>query len=112
MENNTFYISLDVESAARIIRQYIVNGSMTGECIDDYSVRSGEGVCRVLIFEKYYNRVNNRLILTVVIDNVTGRTRVHYVGGGGGEGIFFRFDWGAAGNFARSVYEALSEYIV
>jgi len=35
------------------------------------------------------------LTLTVVIDDLTGRTRVHSVSGGGGEGLF-RFDWGAS----------------
>ena len=48
----------------------------------------------VAVYEKHYYRAGNRLTLTVVLDDFTGRTRVHCIGGGGGEGLF-RFDWGA-----------------
>ena len=51
----------------------------------------------------------NRLTLTVVLDDFTGRTRVHCISGGGGEGLF-RFDWGAAESFEGVVHDALSHY--
>lgn len=47
----------------------------------------------VAVYEKHYYRAGNRLTLTVVLDDFTGRTRVHCISGGGGEGLF-RFDWG------------------
>ena len=47
--------------------------------------------------------------LTVTLDDFTGRTRVHAISGGGGEGLF-RFDWGAAETFEGVVQDALSGY--
>jgi len=106
---NTFFITLDVATAADMLIKEVVNGSITGELIDDYSIHSAGGACRVLVFEKHFYRAGNRLTLTVTLDNLSGSTRVHFVGGGGGEG-FFRFDWGASGSFERTVENVFSSY--
>ena len=45
----------------------------------------------------------------MTLDDFTGRTRVHAISGGGGEGLF-RFDWGAAETFEGVVQDALSGY--
>lgn len=65
--------------------------------------------CLALVFEKHYYRAGNRLTLTALLDDLSGVTRVHLVGGGGGEGLF-RFDWGAAEDFAAVAAEALRPY--
>lgn len=111
MDNeNTLFVSLPIEDCAKRIHEAVVEGSITGELIDSYTARGPEGLlCVVEVYEKHYYRAGNRLTLTVTMDNLTGKTRVHCVGGGGGEGLF-RFDWGAAENFAGAVWEALSPY--
>ena len=89
MENYTIYVSKDPATAADLISRYIVGGSISGELLDDYVLQHGEsGYCRVMVFEKYYYRVSNRLTLTVAIDNFEGRTRVHCVSGGGEQGFY------------------------
>ena len=110
--DNTFFVSLDPHQTADIVHNAVVKGSLTGEMIDRYMVRPPSGgVCVVMIFEKHYYRAGNRLTLTVVIDDFEGKTRVHSVGGGGGEG-FFRFDWGASKSFAMVAENALQQYMV
>ena len=112
MAEMTFYVSLPPEQAAQMIEHHIVNGSITGEVIDRYVLNSPSGhSCITAILEKHYYRAGNRLVLTVVLDNFTGYTRVHAVGGGGGEG-FFRFDWGASASFSNAAREALEGYII
>ena len=113
MGSYTIYVSVDPATAANIVSNYIVGRSISGELIDDYVLHhTGGGTCRVMVFEKYFYRVSNRLTLTVTIDNFEGRTRVHCVSGGGGQGVFFRFDWGSSDSFARSAYRALQDYII
>lgn len=107
--DNTFRVSLDPESTARRIDDAVVRGSITGERIDSYRLAApGGGTCLVLVYEKHYYRAGNRLTLTVVLDDFGGATRVHCVGGGGGEGLL-RFDWGAAESFADVVRNALRD---
>ena len=108
----TYYVSLDAASTARIISDAVVGGSFTGECLDSYTRSTPSGACTVLVYEKHYYRVSNRLTLTVVIDDFDEQTRVHCVSGGGGQSILFNFDWGASGSFSTVVQKALASYII
>ncbi|MGE7622280.1 DUF6054 family protein [Viridibacillus sp. NPDC096237] len=62
--------------------------------------------------KKYYMRTNNRASLTVIVDNLDGKTKVRAVASGSGEGPFFRFDWGAGNSFINSVAKTLDKYII
>ncbi|MEA4832809.1 hypothetical protein SDC9_107799 [bioreactor metagenome] len=110
--DNTFFVSSDIISSANKIKEEI-NRSFSGELVNDYNIQC-ENHCsvHVMVFEKYYSRVSNRLTLTVILDDVSGKTRVHYTSAGGGTGVLFRFDWGAADSFAESVRSALSDCII
>lgn len=106
------YLTVSQQEAVRLLTEEIVNGSITGELIDEYSYSlEGDKAITVLIFQKHFFRAENRLTLTVVIDNVNGKTRLHGVGGGGGKGIF-KFDCGAADKFEESIYDAFYKYIM
>ena len=89
----------------------VVNGSVTGQLLDDYQIGGAGCVCRVQVYGRHYYRAGNRLTLTLTVDNADGATRVHIVGGGGGSGLF-RFDWGASGSFSNVAYSALQPYIL
>lgn len=103
-------VNLSPEQAAEVIQSSIVDGSITGTLIDYHTVQGVDGsLCVVSVYEKHYYRAGNRLTLTVIIDNMSGITKVHSISGGGGEGLF-RFDWGAADNFEACVVKALSPY--
>lgn len=109
---NTIRVSISIDKAADIIENGILQSSLTGEMLDRYEIAGPNDIrCMVMIFEKHYFRAGNRLTLTVTLDNFNGDTRIHYVGGGGGEG-FFKFDWGAAESFADIVPRVLEEFIV
>ena len=108
----TFFVSLSMEDAAEKIRFAVEDNSISGELQDDYTVTAGEHTVRVMAFEKYFYRVQNRLLLTVTLDDAAGRTRVHSVAGGGGTGILFRFDWFAGDDFTEAPKKALEKYII
>lgn len=107
-----FLVRVSPKEAVELVDKEIVNGSITGEKIDEYICSTDNGrEVRVVVYEKHYYRAENRLTLTLTVDNFGGYTRVHAVGGGGGSG-FFRFDWGASTSFADSVEKALYDYKV
>ncbi len=108
-----FNISLDPIQAVQLLDREIVNGSVSGERLDYYVPCNQNGrICVVVVYEKYYYRAGNRLLLTVTIDNLNGATHVHSVGGGGGSSVFFRFDWGASKSFTEAAWRVLSPYAV
>jgi hypothetical protein len=109
--NETYFVSLDINGAARAVYDAVIGGSVTGELIDSYTIESRCGVCIVQVFEKHYIRAGNWLTLTAVTDNLSGATRVHCASGGGGEGLF-NFDWGASDSFTDSVLRALQPYMI
>lgn len=107
-----FNVSVSPKEAAELIARYIVNGSITGELIDEYINDNPNGKeVIVQVYEKHYYRAGNRLTLTVVIDNIDEHTHIHVTGGGGGQGLF-RFDWGASDSFEDCAYNALSSYVI
>ena len=108
--NNTIRVSVDINTAERLIQNEVIEGSFTGEMLDRHVIHSSSGTCTCMVFEKHYYRVKNRLTLTVVIDDFEGTTRVHYVSGGGGTNVLFNFDWGASDRFSMVVEEALASY--
>ena len=108
--NNTIRVSVDINTAERLVQNEVIQGSITGEMLDRHMIHSGSGTCVCMVFEKHYYRVGNRLTLTVVIDDFEGATRVHYVSGGGSTNALFNFDWGASDKFSRVVEQALGSY--
>lgn len=107
----TYTLNCSPETAAECVRNAVEGGSLTGELIDRYQIGGSGGTCIVLVFEKHYYRAGNRLTLTVTLDNLQGATRIHTVGGGGGEGLF-SFDWGAAESFEACAIDGVREYIL
>ena len=65
-----------------------------------------------LVFEKYFIRVESRVALVVIIDNIYGPTDVRSISTGSSQGIFLKFDWGATEKFASSVQKILEDYII
>lgn len=103
-------VRLSPEEAVNAVDNEIISGSITGEKIDEHICSMGNGrEVRVAVYEKHYYRAGNRLTLTMTVDNINGYTRVHAVGGGGGQGLF-KFDWGASSSFADCVENALWQY--
>ena len=106
------YVSTSPQDTEELITNTIIDGSVTGELIDKYIKFNENGTSIiVLVFEKHYYRAGNRLTLTVVIDNLDGKTHIHAIGGGGGEGLF-RWDAGASESFEDCIYDAIFKYII
>ena len=110
MDVREFYVSLSPKKALDILQESLIQGSISGAVVDVYERMVGEHQIVVCVLEKYYMRTSNRTSLTVTIDNLESNTKVHAAASGGEEGAFFRFDWGAGGNFVGSVEKVLGEY--
>ncbi len=106
-------ISLSIKEAMDVLENCIVSSGASCECVGNYFNESNDGKqVGVLIFEKYFMRNDSRAGLTVVLNNLSGRTTVYYKGSGGGTGAFFKFDWGISEDLESLVEKSLDNYIV
>ena len=111
MNNIDIKVNISPEKTAELIKDQIINGSISGELIDEYiGITNDNKRVIVLIFEKYYIRNNGRASLSVTIENLSDITKIHAVGSGASQGFIFKFDWGASLNFIDQVSDILNEY--
>ncbi len=62
-----------------------------------------------IVVEKYFFRNSSRASLSVVLVDKGVYTEATVVGSGGGQGLFFKFDWGASDSFMKDIYLALNK---
>ncbi|HAE43203.1 MAG TPA: hypothetical protein DCG34_09855 [Clostridiales bacterium] len=108
MSKIAFNVTINPEETLRIIKQNHTASLVYDEYID---LNNGKGI-GTLIYEKYFIRNSNRAALTVICDNVQGRTEVRAIATGASQGMFISFDWGASNEFANSVHRILKDYII
>lgn len=85
MEGNTCYLNLPIGEAARLICAQVEKAGMSSKMADCHEMRREKDLCgMMMVFEKYFVRAGGRLSMTVVLDNLEERTRVHWVVTGGG----------------------------
>ena len=113
LNTDDFKVSISLIDTIERLENHVIRESVTGEKIDHHVITGNEENGAVLlVFEKYFSRVGNRITLTVVVDNLSGVTKVHSIGGGAAQGMFFKFDWGASGSFASLPRNVLESYII
>lgn len=107
MNDTEFEISLSVKEAFDLLK-----ANDFADLVDtEYKELGSDKQLGILIFEKYFMRVKNRVSLVVIIDNIDGYTKVKAIGSGGGTGFFSDFDWGASDSFEFSVERLFKEYL-
>ncbi|HJG96704.1 MAG TPA: DUF6054 family protein [Romboutsia timonensis] len=108
MNADNFKVNLSLRDTISKLDSGIVRESVTGERIDYHVITGNEDNGAILlVYEKYFSRVGNRITLTIVVDNLDGYTKVHSIGGGASQGMFLKFDWGASASFTslpRSIF--------
>lgn len=108
MGSCNFEVRLSPREAFDIIQDR-VNADLV---YSEFNSLDHEKATGVLIFEKYFFRVSNRVALVVLIDNLKGDTVVKSISTGSSEGLFLKFDWGASEDFAYSVKDIMEKYII
>ena len=57
----------------------------------------------LFIVEKFFFRTSNRATLTALLTKDDDYCKAVIVGSGGGQGMIFKFDWGASSSFENSI---------
>lgn len=107
MEARIFKVNLDV------LKTYQLLLNEQDAILIDHELKTcGENNLAILVYEKYYFRVKNKVSLVIIVDDMDGYTRVKVLGTGGGTALSSNFDWGAGNHFENSVIHVLKDYIV
>ena len=96
------------EEIVYIIKEEMSRSGMTVELIDSVTRQVNDATIYIMVFEKYYMRSSNRASLTVVVTSRNGDILVDAIGAGGGQGIVFKWSWGAEESFVSSIEKILS----
>ncbi|MFW6318666.1 MAG: DUF6054 family protein [Bacillota bacterium] len=79
---------------------------------NDYDIIYAEYVNQetyFMVVEKFFLRNSSRASLSILmIENDIALTTIHAIGSGGGQGMFFKFDWGAKESFENAIPKILS----
>lgn len=89
------------------IVQAVTSSGLSAEIVSETSYNINNVSISLLVFEKYYMRVKNRLSLTVMIIGEQDNIKVNVIGSGGGQGALFKFTWGSESSFADTVVDFL-----
>lgn len=108
MSKCDFFVKIGPIEALKLIKQE-EGADLLEEDIKDLGKGKYIGI---LVYERYFYRVGNRVSLVIIIDNIYGGTRVKAIGSGGGQGILANDDWGAAASFAFEIKDILEQYVI
>lgn len=106
-----FYVLLSPEETAEKLKEGLNGRIVKAEVLDEYQRKLPDGKeMRLLVFQKYSFLANDRPILTVLLDELEGKTKVHLCGASGIGGAL-AVDMVEAGvSFAQKAREVLKEY--
>jgi len=78
------------------IKQELPKTALSLEFVDEGSIDSDS---YLMVYEKYFMRVKNRVSLSIMLKEVNQKTEIIAIGSGAGQGALFSFDWGSELDF-------------
>lgn len=98
------FVQKDARTVRRIVTSYY----------DDYNIINNSKVDEdtyFIVVEKFFFRNSSRASLSIVISAVDQFTcRIEAIGSGGGQGLIFKFDWGAKESFENAIPKLLQQH--
>lgn len=107
MAKLTFVGQGNVDALADELKKRFPKTGVSCELVDEARNATNETI--MLVFEKYFMRVKNRVSVSILIYPVTDGIGVAVIGSGGGQGALLSFDWGSEDSIAQSAGNILLE---
>lgn len=96
------HVTKDVDALHSLIKNYY----------DTYNIIHDAKITEntyLFVVEKFFFRNSSRASLSIVLTSDATHTIIEIVGSGGGQSMFFKFDWGAKESFEKGVLKILEQ---
>lgn len=91
------------------IRNELPKTALSLELVDEGYIK-GDSEAYLIVFEKYFMRVKNRVSLSIMLSEVNHRTQIIAIGSGAGQGPIFKFGWGSEEDFVSDFVRFMESY--
>lgn len=93
MSKRMFVGQGNVHELAKKLKIAFPNAGMSCTLVDEAHNEANDTM--LLVFEKYFMRVKNRVSLSILIYPFMDKVKVDLIGSGSGQGPFLKFSWGS-----------------
>jgi hypothetical protein len=92
-----------------LIKTELPNRALSLEMVDEGYIK-GETLVYLIVFEKYFMRVSNRVSLSIMLSEVNHKTQIVAISSGAGTGALFKFGWGSEEDFLSDFVRFMEGY--
>lgn len=101
--------SISLIQTIDLIKTEFPNRALSLEMVDEGYIK-GDTDAYLIVFEKYFMRVSNRVSLSVMLSEVNHRTHIIAISSGAGTGALFKFGWGSEEDFLSDFMRFMESY--
>lgn len=107
MASARFKSNVSVFQTCATIKNEVNNLGFTVELVGESKMVSDDFHVFMFVYEKFYYRASNRASLSILVGGNANESKVECVSSGAGQGLLFRFSWGADKNFVNGLRRIL-----
>jgi len=110
MAQAKFKGTMSVSETLVLIKNEITKLGLTVELVGESKHNFDDYFVYMLVYEKFYLRSDNRASLSILISGNTEESIIDVISSGAGQGMLFKFSWGADKNFVNGLRIILLKY--
>jgi hypothetical protein len=101
--------SITLTQTIDLIKTELPKRALSLEVVDEGYIK-GNSDAYLIVFEKYFMRVSNRVSLSIMLSEVNGKTQIVAISSGAGTGALFKFGWGSEEDFLSDFERFMEGY--
>jgi len=99
-----------LDQTLKIIKDELPKLGISLEFVDECYIESESGLTYLIVYEKYFMRVSNRVSLSIMLSEVKGKTQIVAIASGASQSVLFSFDWGSEEDFVSDFKRLMHDY--
>jgi len=99
-----------LDQTLKIIKDELPKLGVSLEFVDEGYIESDTGLTYLIVYEKYFMRVSNRVSLSIMLSEVKSKTQIVAIASGASQSVLFSFDWGSEEDFVSDFKRLMYEY--